>query len=147
MQHEIEDLKRQAKPLNTPDTFAQCAKLERKALALEKTLTRLQTVEHASRSAFILRIPGILRTIGFFTVISVSILVYYRTTRSSSGSTSSGGCSVGVGVTMLPPDWIWPAGRWLSMGTGSKGMYGIVGLIPWTLMCSRVSRALLFGGA
>ena len=42
MKQEIAALKRRAATLNIPDTFAQCAKAERRALALEKELERIQ---------------------------------------------------------------------------------------------------------
>lgn len=123
MEAEIEDLKRQAKPLNTPDTFAQCAKLERKALALEKQAKALRKRSEDARGTFLLKLPGILRLLGFIFVFVLSWKV--------------------PAAVAVVPGWEWPFGRWLAMGTGRSAMPGLVGLLPWTLLCHRATRALL----
>ncbi|KAG7668894.1 hypothetical protein Ndes2526B_g00609 [Nannochloris sp. 'desiccata'] len=122
MQHEIAELKRQAKFLNNPDTFAQCAKMERKALALEKHLDRLQTQEKVARAQLLLKIPGYTRTLG---IVAVFVLSY----------------KVPVAVA-LRPEWLWPLGKWLAMGTGKPRVIGFVGIIPWTMICHRATKAL-----
>jgi hypothetical protein len=122
MQFEITELKRQAKFLNNPDTFAQCAKMERKALALEKHLDRLQTTEKAARAHPLIKIPGYIRTVSLLAVVVVS----YK---------------VPVAVA-LRPEWIWPLGKWLAMGTGKPRIIGFVGIIPWTMICHRATKAL-----
>ena len=119
---EIAELKRQAKFLNNPDTFAQCAKMERKALALEKHLERLQTQEHAARAHILIKIPGYVRTLA---LLGVFLLSY----------------KVPIAVA-LRPEWIWPLGNWLGMGTGKPRIPGFVGLIPWAMICHRATKAL-----
>jgi CHD5-like protein len=122
MNHEIAELKRQAKFLNNPDTFAQCAKMERKALALEKHLERLQTQESAARAHTLIKIPGYIRKLS---LVAIFILSY----------------KVPVAVA-LRPEWVWPLGNWLAMGTGKPKIIGFVGIIPWTMICHRGTRAL-----
>jgi hypothetical protein len=123
MDYEIEDLRRQAKPLNTPDTFAQCAKLERKALALGKQAKALRKRSDTARGTLLLRLPGILRLAGLVCVLLLSQRV--------------------PAVVALVPGWGWPMGRWLAMWTGSPAVPGIVGIVPWSLLCHRVTKALL----
>lgn len=123
MDAEIEELKRQAKRLNTPDTFAQCAKLERKALALEKQATALRRAADQARGTLLLRIPGLMRLAGFIGVVALSWRV--------------------PAAVALAPGWGWPLGRWLGMGTGSPAVPGLVGLLPWTLLCHRATKALV----
>jgi hypothetical protein len=122
IQYEIADLKRQAKFLNNPDTFAQCAKMERKALALEKHLERLQTQEKLARAHPIIKLPGYIRTLSIVAVFIVSYKV-----------------PVAVAVR---PDWVWPLGKWLAMGTGKPRIIGFIGIIPWSMICHRATKAL-----
>ena len=122
IQFEVANLKRQAKLLNNPDTFAQCAKLERKALALEKQLSRLQAQESTAKSNYLLRVPGVMRTGGLLCVFVLS----YR---------------VPVAVA-LRSEWVWPFGRSLAMGTGKPAITGLIGLLPWAVLSHRSSKAL-----
>lgn len=122
MHFEVAELKLQAKLLNNPDTFAQCAKMERKALALQKHLDRLQTQEEAARAHILLKIPGYIRAVSMVAVFALS----YK---------------VPVAVA-LRPEWVWPLGKWLAMGTGKPRILGFVGIIPWSMICHRATKAL-----
>lgn len=96
--------------------------MERKALALEKHLDRLQTKEKAARGHLLLKIPGYIRAMSILAVFVLS----YR---------------VPVAVA-LRPEWVWPLGKWLAMGTGKPIIVGFVGIIPWTMICHRATKAL-----
>lgn len=123
MKIEIAELKRQAKLLNNPETFAQCAKLERKALVLEKQMTKLQADEQEARSHILLRLPGMARVLGLFIIFLLSF-------------------KVPIALT-LEPEWVWPMGRSLAIGTGEPAHSGFVGLVPWAMVCHRATRAIL----
>ncbi|EFN57663.1 hypothetical protein CHLNCDRAFT_142812 [Chlorella variabilis] len=61
LQQEVAHLQRQAAALNHPDTFAQSAKAERKAIALEKELAKLRQQQAEAGAQRLLRVPQILR--------------------------------------------------------------------------------------
>ncbi|PRW59129.1 tail-anchored insertion receptor WRB [Chlorella sorokiniana] len=124
LQQEVAHLQRQAAALNHPDTFAQSAKAERKAIALAKELAKLQSQSQVPAGArFLLRLPALLR------LALLGWLVYQST-------------AVPV-VAQLRPETVWPLGRWLSIGAGKASAPGAVGLLAWAMLCQRVSAALL----
>ena len=120
---EINELKRQAKLLNNPDTFSQCAKLERKALALEKEIAKAQADEKEARSNVLLRIPNLIRIVGLIGIFVLSFKIPI--------------------ALALEPEWMWPIGRWLHMGTGEQAYSGFVGLVPWAIVCHRATKILV----
>lgn len=123
LQREIAHLQRQAAALNHPDTFAQSAKAERKAIALDKELARLRQQQAEAGSRRLLRLPQLLR------VLLLLWLVYMSST-------------VPV-VGHIPPRAAWPLNRWLRVGAGKAGVPGAVGLLAWSMLCQRVSAAIL----
>lgn len=123
LQLEITDLKRQAATLNHPDTFAQSAKAERKALALEKELLRLQENYAAKQASMILKVPGALRAVS---TVVLAVLVMRLPV-----------------VAFMRPEAVWPLGRWLAMLSRQPQDVGAVGVLPWALLCHRVTKAAL----
>ncbi|KAL4418814.1 hypothetical protein ABPG77_008699 [Micractinium sp. CCAP 211/92] len=123
LQQEIAHLQRQAAALNHPDTFAQSAKAERKAIALDKELARLRQQQAEAASRRLLRLPQLLR------ILLLLWLVYQSS-------------SVPV-VGHIPPRAAWPLNRWLRVGAGKAGVPGAVGLLAWGMLCQRVSTAIL----
>lgn len=124
---EAADLKRQAALLNTPETFARCAKAERKALALEKEAERLRAARAASHTHYLLTLPRTLRLVGLAGVGFVAL---------------QPGAPV---VALVQPEAVWPLGRWLALGASAAGgsAAGAVGYLPWAMLCHRVSAALV----
>ncbi|PSC75651.1 tail-anchored insertion receptor WRB-like [Micractinium conductrix] len=122
---EVAHLQRTAAVLNHPDTFAQSAKAERKAIALEKELTRLRQEQVEAGAQRVLRVPRALRVVLFLWLLFQST-------------------STPV-VGHVRAEAAWPLGRWLRLGTG-KGAPGAVGLLAWAMLCQRVSAAVLGRG-
>lgn len=117
-------LRRQAARLNTPDTFAACAKAERKAIALEKDAARLAQAQAHARAHYLLSLPRTFRLVGLvgagFLTLEVPV------------------------VARLRPGAAWPLGSGLALGAGAGGAAsGAVGLVPWALLCHRVTAALV----
>jgi len=119
---EIADLKRQAAALNHPDTFAQCAKAERKALSFEKELCRLQERRSQAEKSILIKFPGFVRTAAFLCLVGLAL------------------AKVPV-VTHLRPNDVWPMGKWMSLLSKEKADVGAVGLVPWAILCNRATRA------
>lgn len=126
IERRIEHLKREAAKLNSPETFAASAKADRKAIGLEKELARMRHQEVVAKSHFMTRLPHVLRLVGFVMVVMLA-LVFNK---------------VKV-VAYLEPGYLWPLGRWLSFMSGYPSSSGVVGLIPWSILCHRVTKALL----
>jgi hypothetical protein len=139
---EIAILRRQAAALNAPDTFAQCAKAERRAIALEKEADRLREQQEIAKNSFIVKFPRRLRT--FTTFLVILNVIFNR-----------------PAVATLPPKAIWPFGKWLAMSSPSfttattnlvvgglspaaiKDVALWVGMLPWYMLTKRASEALL----
>lgn len=124
------DLRRQAAALSAPDTFAQSAKAERRALALEKEAARLRDVQSRSRANYLLTLPRTFRLVGLAGVMFLSLEVPF--------------------VARLPAEAAWPLGRWLALGSGERDAGGggdsgavALGLLPWALLCHRVSGSMV----
>ena len=122
---EIADLKHRARELNTPDTFSQCAKLERRALALEKELTRVKELDALAKSNYLLRLPSTFRGVA---VAGLFILSFQHPI-----------------ISTLRSSDVWPMGKWLRFGSGADStVSGIVALLPYAYICHRVTRSLLY---
>lgn len=127
LQHSIDALRAEAVKLIAPDTFAAAAKADRKAIALEKELDRIKR-DHALRKMhYIVKMPRLIRMVLFMGVIFIALW--------------SPGGSKKV-VSYMDPAMLWPLGRWLSILSGHGSKAGVVGLVPWAILCHRVSRSL-----
>lgn len=123
LEAEMADLKRQAKDLNTPDTFSQCAKLERRALALEKELIRVRELDTLAKSSYLLRLPSTFRSVAVAGLFIISFQYPI--------------------ISKLRPSDVWPMGKWLRFGSGTEfAAPGVVALLPYAYVCHRVTRSL-----
>jgi hypothetical protein len=127
LQHSIDALRAEAVKLTAPDTFAAAAKADRKAIALEKELDRMKR-DHALRKMhYLVKMPRVIRMVLFVGVIFIAVW-------SPGGSRKV--------VSYMDPAMLWPLGRWLSILSGHGTKAGVVGLVPWAILCHRVSRSL-----
>jgi hypothetical protein len=93
-------LRKDAKSLSSPATFAAAAKLERQALALEREVERLSSVEAGSSKSLPVKIANAVKAIVF-----VALLVRWW----------------GQPVAVLrPPESVWPLARWLAQPHSSR---------------------------
>lgn len=130
MQQDINALRCEALKLTSPDTFATAAKADRKAIALEKELDRLKR-DHALRQMhYLVKLPRTIRMVLFLGVIFIAFW-------------SPGGVASRKVVSFMDPAMLWPLGRWLSILSGHGTKAGVVGLVPWAILCHRVSRSLV----
>lgn len=131
MQHSIDALRAEAVKLTAPDTFAAAAKADRKAIALEKELDRIKR-DHALRQMhYLVKMPRLIRMVLFTGIVFIAFW-------------SPGGVGSRKVVSYMDPAMLWPLGRWLSILSGHGTKAGVVGLVPWAILCHRVSR-FLFG--
>jgi len=135
LQHDIASLRAQAMKLVSPDTFAQAAKADRKAIALEKEVERLQRVQAVNKGHWLVRLPGLLRSVLFLGLMFVVVM-------SPKGSVDVGDTNRRV-VLFLEPGWVWPLGRWMSVLSGHGSGSGVVGAVPWAVLSHRVSKYVL----
>jgi hypothetical protein len=126
IERRIEHLKREAAKLNSPEMFAASAKADRKAIGLEKELARMRHHEVVAKSHIVTRLPHVLRLVGFVMIVMLA-LVFNRLKV----------------VAYLEPGDLWPLGRWMSFMSGHPSSSGVVGLIPWSILCHRVTKALV----
>ncbi|KAI4382078.1 hypothetical protein MLD38_008084 [Melastoma candidum] len=120
---EIKQLLKQASSLSQPSTFAQAAKLRRLAASKEKELMRKQeTVGQDIKDSLDSqqRLLLIIKAITYF----ILVCWFWRTP-----------------VTSVSRHLLQPFGKLLSWGTGSPlSDYVMVGIIPWLVLCTRVSK-------
>lgn len=126
VRRDVEMLKREAARLNAPDTFAACAKAERKAISLEKELAKMEQRDEEAKRHYLVKMPGMVRMLVFVALLGLLLL----------------GRVVGT-VGFLEPAIVWPLGRWLSALSGHSSSSGVVGLLPWSMLCHRVSRMIV----
>lgn len=109
--------------MSHPDTFSQSAKSSRKAVALEKELDTLRAeIEHA-QGHFVIQFPHLLRIIGMILIVALSFYVPV--------------------ALHLPPETLWPFSRWLTFMSGEKVGSGAIGLVPWTMLCQKVTKSII----
>ena len=119
--------RRDAKALQAPHTFAACAKLERRALALEREAERLAGVEAAASAGSALARAASAAKLAVFVVLVVRWW--------------------GVPVARLPGAAAWPVGRWLASPHGGRAAFadGGVGVLPWIAAVRAASGAAVRG--
>ncbi|XP_020703674.2 tail-anchored protein insertion receptor WRB isoform X1 [Dendrobium catenatum] len=124
MRQEINQLLQEANSLSTPSTFAQAAKLRRSAVAKEKELKKKQEEKNNDKKWSL-----------YEKVLLVSKALLYTGLCWQFWSTP---------VAAVPPHLLQPFGRFLSWrgADASNGNY-MVGIIPWLVLTSRVSKFLL----
>eukprot|EP00890_Picochlorum_soloecismus_P004370 jgi/Picsp_1/4934/NSC_02298-R1_hypothetical protein CHLNCDRAFT_142812 [Chlorella variabilis] len=125
IEERIEHLKREAAKLNSPETFAASAKADRKAIGLEKELARMRHQEIVAKSHVMMRLPHLMRLAGFVMIVLLALVYKFRV------------------VAYLEPGYLWPLGRWLSFMSGHPSSSGVVGMVPWSVLCHRVTNALV----
>ena len=114
-------LRRDAKRLQAPHTFAACAKLERRALALEKEDDRLAGVEAA--------VGGRGARVTTAVKLAVCLLLVFR--------------FWGKPVAILPGAAGWPVSSWLASPHRARGVFagGGVAVLPWLAAARAASGA------
>ena len=147
---EAADLNKQAARLSSPATFAQGAKLQRKAIALEKQ-AQLQELQQVSAVPLLC------------VEASISDLLWARSSLSTSmqGQLSSSvvqktltACKYLVLAVLLcitwrqpaalaPPTAVWPLGRWLRGMLDKQTWYnGTIAAVPWFVLSDRAAFAM-----
>ncbi|KAJ6839015.1 uncharacterized protein M6B38_316080 [Iris pallida] len=122
LRQEIKQLLKEANSLSTPSTFAQAAKLRRTAAAKEKELMKKQGEQNKEKKMS-------------FDMYAKALLVFKvclyagLTWRFWS-----------IPVAAVPQQLLQPFGRVLSWRGGSATGFVTVGIIPWLVVTSRVSK-------
>ncbi|XP_030455885.1 protein GET1 [Syzygium oleosum] len=123
LREEIRELLKEASSLSQPSTFAQAAKLRRSAAAKEKELAKIQ--ESCSREMKY-SYDLYLRVLFFTKVFTYFVLICWFWK---------------APIAMISQQLVQPFGRLLSWGAGSHlGGNVMVGIIPWLILSTRVSR-------
>ena len=123
---EAADLRVQAALLNKPDTFHQCAKAERRAIALEKEVEKMKKYELYIKGSFLYRAPAIAKNMLFLAVLAIAFLK--RPTV----------------ATIVDGDAVWPLQNWLKMSADTTIVGTVaIGLVPWYVLSQRVTAACL----
>ncbi|KAG6596276.1 hypothetical protein SDJN02_09004 [Cucurbita argyrosperma subsp. argyrosperma] len=119
----IKQLLREASTLSQPSTFAQAAKLRRSAAAKEKELANYQE----SRSKKIKSSYGLYSRVLLISKVLIYIVLVCWFWRAS--------------VATVPHHLVQPFGRFLSWRAGGTvNDYVKVGIIPWLILSTRVSK-------
>ncbi|KAF8006782.1 hypothetical protein BT93_K0944 [Corymbia citriodora subsp. variegata] len=123
LQGEIRELLKEASSLSQPSTFAQAAKLRRSAAAKEKELKKVQE----SRSREMKYSYDLYSRVLFFAkVFTYFVLICWFWK---------------APIAMISQQLVQPFGRLLSWGAGGHLAGNImVGIIPWLVLSTRVSR-------
>ncbi|KAL3721815.1 hypothetical protein ACJRO7_034195 [Eucalyptus globulus] len=120
---EIRELLKEASALSQPSTFAQAAKLRRLATAKEKELAKIQE----SRSKEIKNSYDLYLRVLFLTKVFMYFVLICWFWKAP--------------IAMISQQLVQPFGRLLSWGAGSHlGGNVMVGIIPWLILSTRVSR-------
>ncbi|KAG9442960.1 hypothetical protein H6P81_018814 [Aristolochia fimbriata] len=123
LRQDIRDLLKEANSLSVPATFAQAAKLRRKAAAKEKELAKVQDL-HTKEAK------------GSFDVYFKSLLALKVLTL-----TALSWQFWGVPVAVIPQQLLQPFGKILSWKAGeSFAGYVSVGIVPWILLSTKVTK-------
>mmetsp|Transcript_39700 Transcript_39700/g.88210 ORF Transcript_39700/g.88210 Transcript_39700/m.88210 type:complete len:203 (+) Transcript_39700:100-708(+) len=124
--NEISSLRKQAAKLNTPSTYAKCAKCQRLAATKERELTGLEGggQQGSDRSKQIKQLVSRFKVGG---AIAALVIMW------------------GKPLVALPPDLVWPMHRMLSAPHGSSklGAAGMVAVLPWLALCDRATTMLV----
>ncbi|XP_020581959.1 tail-anchored protein insertion receptor WRB [Phalaenopsis equestris] len=124
LRQEINQLLKEANSLSTPSTFAQAAKLRRVAIAKEKELKKKREENNNDKKWSL-----------YEKVLLASKALLYTGLCWQFWSTP---------VAAVPPHILQPFGRLLAWrGTDASNGYYMVGIIPWLVLTSRVSKFLL----
>lgn len=98
---------------------------------MEKDVERLQKVHAANSRHWLVRLPGLLRSVLFAGLLFVVVM------------SPKGGLVTRRVVMILEPGWLWPLGRWMSVLSGHAAGTGVVGAVPWAVLSHRVSKYVL----
>ncbi|KAB8101612.1 hypothetical protein EE612_032485 [Oryza sativa] len=122
---EITQILKEASALSTPSTFAQAAKLKRLAAAKEKELAKLQQQDIKGKQSLYNQYG---RVMLFSKVLIYGLLILWFWS---------------APVTTVPKHLLQPFGRMFSWrGVDAATGRDVVGIIPWLLLTSRVSKLL-----
>jgi len=125
LQRSIEELKREAAKLMTPETFASSAKAERKAIALEKEVDTMRRNRAIAGMHYMVTLPRTMRMVLFVGAVFVALTGHTKV------------------LCFMDPSTVWPLGRWLSLLSGHGSSDGVIGLVPWCILCHRVTKSLV----
>jgi hypothetical protein len=168
---EIASLRRQAEAVNTPATYAKCAKLQRLANAKEQELGALQQHSDGGARARIAMAVATLKVRGvdvlLFGLLFVGCRLFLSSPPTHETNTSQQNafpammhnkqpktqlvtialavaCLWGRAVLYIPPRLSWPFGRLLLFPHASGGALpaGAVTVVPWVALCDRASLLL-----
>ncbi|KAF3324873.1 Tail-anchored protein insertion receptor WRB [Carex littledalei] len=125
LKQEINQLLKEASSLSTPSTFAQAAMLKRKAAAKEKELNKIQEEKEKAKKSFHDQYTESLR-IAKVLVYSMLIWAFWSTP-----------------IASVPQHILQPFGKLVTWkGPDASTGYYAVGIIPWLVLTSRVSKFL-----
>lgn len=94
-------------------------------------MERLQRLNAANARHWLVRMPGLLRSVLFAGLLFVVVM------------SPKGGLVTRRVVMILEPGWVWPLGRWMSVLSGQAAGNGVIGALPWALLSHRVSKYVL----
>ncbi|XP_047336549.1 protein GET1-like [Impatiens glandulifera] len=123
---EIKQLHKEASSFSQPSTFAQAAKLRRTAVAKEKDLTKIQESRSKElKSSYY----SYSKALTFIKVFIYLVLVYWFWR---------------VPIAAVPKQLVEPFGKMLSWKAGPPLNDNLmVGIIPWLIVSTRVSKILI----
>ncbi|KAK9812785.1 hypothetical protein WJX72_003669 [[Myrmecia] bisecta] len=122
LQSEVAELQRQAARLSSPATFAQSAKLQRRAIAKEKEGELLQQWQERCERGWSSRLA---------TLVKLALTVALAAS------------CWGQPAAFINPEVMWPLGRWLAAPHAAKLVgTGAVTVLPWLGLCKRASSAI-----
>lgn len=126
LREEIKQLIKEANSLSQPSTFAQAAKLRRVAAAKEKELARNLELYNKNKQVSIDSYMKVLKILKGFTYLML-ICWFWR-----------------VPVATISKQLVQPFGKVLSWRAGDNLSDNVmVGIIPWLILTSRVSRYIV----
>ncbi|XP_021726734.1 tail-anchored protein insertion receptor WRB-like [Chenopodium quinoa] len=122
---EIKQLLKEASTLSQPSTFAQAAKLRRTAAAKEKELTKCQEQQILDRKSLYNPYMKYVTPVKALTYLLLGVWFWKYP------------------VASISKELVQPFGRMLSWksGGGSEDKV-MVGIVPWLILCSRVSKLI-----
>ncbi|KAJ3692878.1 hypothetical protein LUZ60_011973 [Juncus effusus] len=126
LRQEINQLLKEASSLSTPSTFAQAAMLRRKANTKEKELNKMQEENEKVKRSFHEQYTGLIKASKV--VIYGALICWFWSSP----------------VASVPKNLLQPFGWLFSFRAGRNAATGqiTVGIIPWLVLTSRVSKFL-----